>query len=138
MPTRSLLLLAAVALTACATKPISPAGARVTASEMPPPPSCTALGEVKGRAGGQVTGQFVDGDALVGAALDDVRNEAGALGADYVYVGKPQYGVYFGSVRSASFGGRAYRCSDPAVATDARARSSDRRSFATDPSSARW
>ena len=48
--------------------------------------------------------------ALVGAALNDVRNEAGKRGADYVYVGKPQLGIYYGSTRSASFGGRAYRC----------------------------
>jgi hypothetical protein len=100
----------AMACGACATPHVTSAGRRVTASEVPPPATCEPLGDVSGRAGGQFAGTFVDSDALVGAALNDARNEAGRRGGDYVYVGKPQLGVYFGSTRSAAFGGRAYRC----------------------------
>lgn len=82
----------------------------MTASEQPPPVGCVPLGEVSGRAGGQFQ-RLQESDALVGAALDDARNETGRRGGDFVHVGKPQLGVYYGSVRSASFGGRAYRCS---------------------------
>jgi hypothetical protein len=103
------LFIVAMTSTACVPS-TSPSGARVTASEAPPPSSCKALGDVAGGAGGQFAGAFTDNDAIVAGALNDVRNEAGARGADYVYVGKPQLGVYFGSTRSAAFGGRAYRC----------------------------
>ncbi len=105
-----LLAAAAVSCTACATPQITSAGMRVTASESPPPRGCQSLGDVTGRGGGQFAGAFVDNDAIVGSALNEVRNDAGARGADYVHVGKPQLGVYYGSTRSAAFGGRAYRC----------------------------
>lgn len=106
------LCVVAVTCMACASPRITAAGARVTASESPPPANCQPLGDVAGRAGGQLGGAFVDNDALIAGALNDARNEAGARGADYVYVGKPQLGVYLGSTRSAAFGGRAYRCAE--------------------------
>ena len=110
------LSLVAISSTACIPS-ISPSGARVTASEAAPPGNCKALGDVAGRAGGQFAGAFIDNDGIVAGALNDVRNEAGTRGADYVYVGKPQLGVYLGSTRSAAFGGRAYRCAGTAHAS---------------------
>lgn len=99
-----------LACSACATTAITPAGARVAASEAPPPASCVPLGDVEGRAGGQLSGAFVDNDALVASALNEARNKAGERGGDYLYISKPQLGVYYGSTRSAGVGGRAYRC----------------------------
>jgi hypothetical protein len=97
----------------CATPGITSAGARVSASEAPPPATCSPLGEVSGHSGGQFSGQFIDNHALVGSALNDARNAAATLGADYLHISQPQLGVYYGSTRTASYGGRAYRCGPP-------------------------
>lgn len=102
-------LVLCLASASCAPPPLSAAGSRVTASESPPPTNCADLGDVFGHAS-QSWGARVDSGVMVGAALDAVRSNAGARGADYVQVGKPQLGSAGGATHYASFGGRAYRC----------------------------
>jgi hypothetical protein len=109
-----------LALGACAHARLSPQGARVSASsgtaaeEGFEPSSCTSLGFVVGRGGGAFGGGWMANDALVEAAMNDLRNKAASLGANYIKYDSPQLGVAGGSgsttTSTATVSGMAYRC----------------------------
>lgn len=79
----------------------------------PPAPSCERIADVQGRAGGAIEGSVVglDRDGLAAYALNDLRNAAGAIGADYVYRSEPTFSAPYGHVTLADYNGYAYRCS---------------------------
>src|SRR5689334_14610328 len=105
----------AIVLVGCDRPVLTPAGAVVVASTAPPAPTCARLADVQGHAGGPVEGSIVglDKPGLAEHALNDLRNAAAAVGADYVYHSKPTFSAPHGHVTLAAYNGYAYRCAKP-------------------------
>lgn len=69
---------------ACNTEELDDAGARVVASRNAPDANCRSIGTFTGRGGGSMGGGFVSNDNLMQYALNDLRNEVGEAGGNYV------------------------------------------------------
>ncbi len=121
--------IAAALLVSCATAALSSSGAQVVTSQSPPvdsgwdPQSCKPLGYVLGRGGGSFGGAYLSNEHLIEYALNDLRNKAAALGANFVQQDPPQMAaealrpdgevatnVTGQSTSTASVGGLAYKC----------------------------
>lgn len=104
-----------LALTACATAELSRKGASVVAAQTAPYGDCVVLGTVIGEGGGSFGGGMISNASLVEYAMNDARNKAGELGANYVQLGQPALGVSGGdggtTTTTATVLGTAYRCS---------------------------
>jgi hypothetical protein len=119
MPTlnRSLLLagifpvlISALGLAGCATAALSPQGAQVAVTRNPPTPDCVTAGYLVGEGGGTFGGKWISNDSLLQYALNDLRNKAAKLGANYVQTDPPQLGSGHGTTSTATITGTAYRC----------------------------
>lgn len=74
----------ALALNACASIEVSPQAARVITSPNAPPKGCKYLGQVVGNQGNFFTGGFTSNRNLEEGAMNDLKNRAANLGANYV------------------------------------------------------
>jgi len=99
--------------TGCSTAALSPAGARVVATRNPPTPDCVSLKYLVGKGGGTFGGAYVANEDLVEYAMNDLRNEAAQLGANYVQHDPPQMGHGGGTTTTVTISGTAYRCPNP-------------------------
>lgn len=108
------LLLAAVAFGGCATASLSRAGESVVAAHAAPTGDCQVLGTVIGEGGGSFGGGWISNKDLVEYAMNDVRNTAAELGANYVQIAPAALGVAGGdggtTTTTATVTGTAYRC----------------------------
>jgi hypothetical protein len=129
-----LLAVSLLTLSACATSGLTPAGQAVLTSQSAPvdqgypPGSCKSLGYLVGRGGGSFGGGWLSNDSLVEYAMNDLRNKAAALGANYIQHDSPQLGVSGSNgsttTSTATVSGTAYKCKEPtapATATSAAA-----------------
>lgn len=84
----------------------------VGVSTSAPPPACERVADVRGRAGGVIEGSILglDEKGLAAYALNDLRNEAAAHGADFVRRSEPTFSAPYGHVTHAEYAGYAYRC----------------------------
>lgn len=85
--------------------------------------SCKNLGYIVGHGGGALGG-WVSNDELVQYAMNDLRNQAAELGANYLEHDSPQMGVTGGTqggstTTTATVSGTAYHCDDDAKKTAA-------------------
>ena len=104
----------------CSTAALSERGGRVEAALSPPidqgwdPASCRSLGMVIGQGGGSFGGGWISNDSLVEYALNDLRNKAAQMGANYVHHQAPQFGVSGDkngtTTSTATVTGTAYNC----------------------------
>lgn len=67
----------------CATEDLEEGG-RVVASRNAPAANCRFLGTFSGRGGGSFGGGFVSNESLMEYAMNDLRNEVGRAGGNYV------------------------------------------------------
>lgn len=111
----------AVTLLACSTAELSKKGAEIVTSQSAPvdsgydPKSCKHLGFVIGKGGGALGGEFIANENLVGYAMNDLRNKAANLGANFIQHDSPQMGVSGSNngtnTTTATVSGNAYFCS---------------------------
>ncbi len=101
-----------LSLFACSTPSLSPAGSSVVATRNPPPSDgdCVSLTYIVGEGGGTFGGKYIRNDDLVEYAMNDLRNKAGDLGANYVQHDPPQLGNGAGTTTTVTISGTAYRC----------------------------
>ena len=93
-------------LAACGIAQLNPNAAHVEISSVPiESDKCEYRGEVIGSEGHWYTYLFISNRSLMQAAVDDLRNQAAAKGANIVYIDEPQD---FAS--SVTLLGLAYRC----------------------------
>lgn len=93
-------------LTACSIATLNKEAAHVEFTAEPQRlTKCQYLGEVIGSEGHWYTYFFIPNRTLMQAAVDDLRNQAAARGADTVYIDEP-----FDFVTSVTMLGIAYRC----------------------------
>jgi hypothetical protein len=119
MRLRHLLITAIALLSACRTADLSGGGAKVATSQSAPvdfgyvPSSCKSLGYLVGRGGGSFGGGLLTNESLVEYAMNDLRNKAAELGANYIQHDTPQLGVPGddGATSTATVSGTAYFCS---------------------------
>jgi hypothetical protein len=119
MRMRYLLISAVALLSACRTADLSGSGAKVATSQSAPvdfgyvPSSCKSLGYLVGRGGGSFGGGLLTNESLVEYAMNDLRNKAAELGANYIQHDTPQLGVPGddGATSTATVSGNAYFCS---------------------------
>jgi hypothetical protein len=117
---------------ACKTAGLSQAGSTVRISPSAPvdhgfdPRSCTSLGYLVGRGGGSFGGGYISNDDLIAYAMNDLRNQAAALGANYVQHDTPQLGSSGGTAgggsmttSTATVSGSAYSCTTQSTAPQA-------------------
>jgi len=108
----SLLSIAAISVltSACATSALSPKGAKVVVTRNAPGGDCTSLKYIVGRGGGTFGGGWIANDDLVDYAMNDLRNKAADVGANYVQHDPPQMGHGDGTTTTVTISGTAYRC----------------------------
>ncbi len=101
---------ALLALAACSTPDLTSAGESVVASPNPPAPSCLAVGHFVGEGGGTFGGAWISNHALIDYAMNDLRNQAGEAGANYVEYDPPSLGDGKGTTTTATISGTGYHC----------------------------
>jgi hypothetical protein len=105
---------------ACMTEQLNSAGAQVATSQSAPvdhgysPGACKNLGYIVGRGGGSFGGGWISNEQLVEYAMNDLRNKAAGLGANYIQHDTPQLGVAGSNgsttTSTATVSGTAYAC----------------------------
>jgi len=76
--------LAVVFFSACASKALTPGAEKIIVTRQAAPKTCKFAGQVMGEQGGSLTGAWTSNKNLAAGAMNDMRNAAFALGANYV------------------------------------------------------
>lgn len=115
------LLVVPVALgVGCKTAQLSSGGAKVATSSAAPidsgwhPSQCKSLGYVVGKGGGTFGGAWVSNESLIEYAMNDLRNKAAELGANFVQHDTPTMGQGGGeggsTTSTATVSGTVFAC----------------------------
>jgi hypothetical protein len=97
-------------LPACGTyEGLRPEAQSVAATTIRPAGKCKALGNLTGKGGG-ASGGYVSNESLIEYAVNDLRNQAAALGATHVVYSTAGMGGTEGTTTSAMVMGEALRC----------------------------
>ncbi len=102
--------LVAFGVAGCRTAALSAEARSVTASRNAPPPECEPKGYLTGRGGGTFGGGLVSNEDLIEYALNDLRNQAAELGANFIQHDPPQMGSGDGTTTTVTMTGTAYQC----------------------------
>ena len=113
-----------VTMTGCAATALNPGASRVMVTRTGAPPGCEYLGSVVGEQGGALTGKYTSNAHLAEGALNDMKNKAFAMGANYVVLEDTQAGNTLSGDRNGVSGqqtdithvGNAFRCPAPGPA----------------------
>ena len=73
-------------MTACSAVKVKPGAERVLVSKNPPPAGCKFMGTVVGSQGNSFTGGWTSNKNLSEGAMNDMKNKALNLGANYVQI----------------------------------------------------
>ncbi len=111
---------AVAATTGCKTSELSGGGAQVATSQSAPvdsgwdPEGCQSLGYIVGRGGGSFGGGWLSNEKLIEYAMNDLRNKAAELGANFIQHDTPTMGQAGSngdtSTTTATVSGTAYLC----------------------------
>jgi hypothetical protein len=121
---------AALLLAACKPIALAPEAERVLATKQPAPASCKFLGTVVGSQGGAFSGPWTSNVNLSAGAMNDLKNNAVKLGANYVVIenavagntyssGPVMRGGGSGQQTDVTYTGNAYRCDEATTAYEA-------------------
>lgn len=102
----------------CSSVGLTPEAQRVVLSPNAPPQGCKYVGSVTGNQGNFLTGGFTSNANLEQGAMNDVKNKAAGLGANYVQLMTNRAGVSGGisggqggsSQTNVTYTGNAYNC----------------------------
>ncbi len=109
-----------VGLCACSATAVKPEANKILVTHQAAPKGCKFLGSVVGEQGGSFTGNYTSNKALQQGALNDMKNKAFELGANYVVLENTNAGnTASGSIWSnhgaqtdVTHMGNAYKCPD--------------------------
>jgi hypothetical protein len=85
--------LLALAVSGCASVPLDTKASRIIASPNPAPKGCKYLGQVIGNQGNFFTGGFTSNRNLEEGSMNDMRNQAVKLGANYIQIVTNRAGI---------------------------------------------
>lgn len=91
----------------CASIPADPQANRVISTPNPAPKGCKYLGQVVGNQGNFFTGGFTSNRNLEEGAMNDLRNKASKLGANYIQLITNRAGIT-GSTSGSFHNGNGY------------------------------
>lgn len=83
----------ALIISGCASIPADPQAALILASPNPAPKGCKYLGQVIGNQGNFFTGNYTSNRNLEEGAMNDLKNKANKLGANYIQIITNRAGV---------------------------------------------
>ncbi|HYF97435.1 MAG TPA: DUF4156 domain-containing protein [Coxiellaceae bacterium] len=83
---RNLSLAIGLTLCACSSIPLEPQAQHVLVTPNPPSKKCYYLGQVLGNQGNFFTGGWTSNPNLEAGAMNDMKNKAAKLGANYVQI----------------------------------------------------
>ena len=114
----SIMSLLVLMMSGCASIAVNPQANHIVSSPNPAPKGCKYLGEVTGNQGNFFTGGFTSNKNLEQGARNDLRNQAAAMGANYVQIvttrggNTGSYNQGFGSAEqtNVTYAGNAYSC----------------------------
>jgi hypothetical protein len=110
-----------VSALACRYPGLGPNAHAVDVTTLPPPASCTRVADIRGRAGTtwppaelfpEPPIEPQNSNDLLRYAMNDLRNRAADLGANYVQRSAPTLSAPWGRTTHAAYAGVAYRCVD--------------------------
>lgn len=115
--------LLALMMSSCASIEATPRASHVISSPNPAPKGCKYLGEVTGNQGNFFTGGFTSNKNLEQGARNDLRNQAAAMGANYIQIvtsrggNTGSYNQGFGSAEqtNVTYTGNAYKCPEALI-----------------------
>ena len=73
-------------LSGCSSIPLDPTAARIIATPHKAPKGCRYIGQVLGNQGNFFTGGFTSNRNLEEGAMNDMRNQAAKMGANYIQI----------------------------------------------------
>jgi hypothetical protein len=102
----------------CSVTPLRHGAERIIVTKSPAPKGCKFLGAVVGEQGGSFLGRFTSNKTLAQGSLNDMRNSALDMGANYVQLesestgvtGGGSYSGYHSGQTDVTKTGNAYRC----------------------------
>lgn len=113
-------------LGACSSTPLKPTANKVIVSEIPPiGGNCKLLGQITGHEGNFVSGEWTSNEELEKGALNDLKNKAADMGANYLEIlttrqgGTGAFGavVGFNDETTVTNSANAYKCPESALST---------------------
>ena len=118
--------LAALALAGCAATSVRPEAQKVLVTHQAAPKGCRYLGAVVGEQGGALTGGWTSNKHLAEGAMNDMKNKAYDLGANYVVLENTNAGqTASGNMWNAhseqtdvTHTGNAYKCPEELIGTN--------------------
>ena len=81
-----ILVLVALTLTACASKPLDPEAKLVRLTTIEPSAECQFLGDITGNQGDFFTGEFTSNERLETGARHDLKNQAHKMGGNVIFL----------------------------------------------------
>ena len=105
-----------VSALACRYPGLAPNAQNVAVTILPPSPSCERIAYIRGRAGSTWPPSELypephqNGRDLLPYAMNDLRNRAVEVGANYVQRSEPTLSAPWGTITHAEYAGVAYRC----------------------------
>lgn len=107
----------------CSSIEVTPNGSKVIVSPNPAPTGCKYVGQVVGNQGNFFTGDWTSNKNLEEGAMNDLKNKAGEIGANYVQLLTNKAGQtgswnsYGGSMNQTNVTnlGNAYKCPESAI-----------------------
>jgi len=112
------LAVTAALLAGCSAKPQHAGSEHILLTGHKAGENCRFLGEVRGTQGNLLTASFTSDEELILGARNEVRNQAAALGANYVVIEQQNQSVNlsgFGGAYNSTLFGNAYKCPQPAM-----------------------
>jgi hypothetical protein len=109
---RFLIILMAAALAGCAAKSLNPGAERVMLVNSAPSENCKFVGEVYGGQGNWWTDDITSTKALVEGSRNDIKNQAHAIGANYVHIQQAAQDTSYLGGGKIGMAGNAFNCSN--------------------------
>ncbi len=113
-------------LEACSSTPLKPAASKIVVSEIPPiGANCKLLGQITGHEGNFISGEWTSNEELEKGALNDLKNKAADMGANYLEIlttrqgGTGAFGavVGFNDETTITNSANAYKCPESALSS---------------------
>ena len=82
-----------IMISGCTSIPMDPQATRIIASPNAAPKQCIYIGQVVGNQGNFFTGSFTSNRNLEEGAMNDLRNKASKLGANYIQIVTNRAGI---------------------------------------------
>lgn len=116
-----LCLALALGLGGCAATSLNPGAQRVMVTKTEAPTGCVYMGSVVGEQGGSLTGAYTSNANLAEGALNDMKNKAHEMGANYVVLENTQAGSTHskgtGGQTDVTHMGNAFKCPEKSAST---------------------